>query len=118
LSYHQEYQRQHKEQCQEYGRKWRKQNPDYHSQYGRRYYQVNNEAVKSAVMEWVVDNPEKVVAQNAFKSQIRNGNIVRPETCSTCGETGVISGHHKDYTKPLEVIWLCHSCHKRTHAGI
>ncbi len=99
------------------GRNWRKQNPDYHSQYGKQYYRANSKAIKSSIVEWAGDNPEKVVAQNAFKVQIRNGGIVRPETCSACGNTGVMAGHHEDYTKPLEVIWLCRSCHKRSHAG-
>lgn len=99
------------------GRHWREQNPDYHRQYGKEYYQANSEAIKSSMIEWADDNPEKVVAQNALKVQIRNGSIIRPELCSACGNTGVMAGHHKDYTKPLEIIWLCRSCHKRVHAG-
>ena len=116
MNYHQVYYQQHKEQNREYGRKWRKQNPDYHSQYSKEYYQVNGGAIKSAVMEWAENNPEKVVTQNTFKTQIRNGSIIRPESCSVCGNPCVAEGHHKDYTKPLEVMWLCRSCHKRVHA--
>ena len=26
--------------------------------------------------------------------------------------------HNEDYSKPLEVVWLCKSCHKRLHLGL
>lgn len=37
---------------------------------------------------------------------------MRPETCSKCYEGETIQAHHEDYTKPLEVDWLCPMCHK------
>ena len=48
------------------------------------------------------------------KRALRSGELVR-EACETCGEIAV-EAHHADYSKPLEVRWLCRSCHRRYHA--
>lgn len=47
---------------------------------------------------------------------LRCGRLVRPQACQDCGrEGGRIEGHHLDYARPLEVIWLCRSCHVKCH---
>jgi hypothetical protein len=35
--------------------------------------------------------------------------------CARCGSIKRIEGHHPDHRKPLEIIWLCHTCHSRLH---
>jgi hypothetical protein len=35
--------------------------------------------------------------------------------CQHCGSDKKVERHHFDYTKPLEVIELCHRCHKLEH---
>ena len=45
------------------------------------------------------------------------GTLIRPTVCSECGQGGKIYGHHTDYTKPLEVVWLCVKCHIKAHNG-
>jgi len=40
--------------------------------------------------------------------------LVRPEGCEDCGGRSP-HAHHKDYSKPLEVDWLCSSCHGKRH---
>lgn len=37
------------------------------------------------------------------------------EPCSKCGSLEA-EKHHDDYTKPLEVVWLCRSCHLELHS--
>lgn len=49
---------------------------------------------------------------------IKDGLITRPKKCSQCGHTGKINGHHEDYDKPLELVWLCNRCHIRLHYGV
>lgn len=56
-------------------------------------------------------NMDKVVATNAVNNGLRDGKFTKPLNCSACGSGGIIQGHHWDYSKPLEVQWLCIPCH-------
>ena len=47
---------------------------------------------------------------------LRDGVLVRPAACSACGNPGRVDGHHDDYAKPLDVRWLCASCHRAWHS--
>lgn len=47
---------------------------------------------------------------------IKVGKIKRGN-CEICGKIGA-EGHHFDYSKPLEVIWLCPVHHKAVHKSI
>ena len=61
-------------------------------------------------------DPDKIRARQKVFEAIAAGRIDRPTTCSTCGNThSRIEGHHEDYSKPLEVIWLCAPCHGKLH---
>jgi hypothetical protein len=51
----------------------------------------------------------------ALNKAVNKDKVLRPENCSECGKSGIIHGHHADYSKPLEVEWLCPLCHKRRH---
>jgi len=56
--------------------------------------------------------PEKHKAHQAVKRALRNGTLVK-SPCS-CGVEEVVA-HHEDYSKPLEVIWICRKCHTKLH---
>ncbi len=60
-------------------------------------------------------NPDAKRAHNAVTNAIRDGKMEK-EPCLFCGSSKV-EGHHRDYSKPLDVIWLCPQCHKRLHAN-
>jgi ribosomal protein S27AE len=59
-------------------------------------------------------NPEKDKARSKVHKAIRTGKLVR-SACEGCGEKKV-QAHHEDYSKPLEVRWLCIACHRKEHA--
>lgn len=63
---------------------------------------------------WRERNPEKYRAQTAVNNALRDGKLVKPTACE-CGRPGRIHAHHHDYSKPLEVRWLCAACHADEH---
>jgi len=58
------------------------------------------------------NNPQKDRARRILMYAVRTGKIKR-EPCK-CGDSKS-QGHHEDYSKPLEVIWLCDKHHKELH---
>ena len=62
---------------------------------------------------WRAKNPEKRSAHAQVSQALRAG-VLRKTPCVVCGDVRV-HGHHEDYTKPLDVIWLCSACHGRAH---
>ena len=59
--------------------------------------------------------PEKYAARVIFGNALRDGKVKRPNNCSCCGKSCTPHGHHDDYSKPLEVMWLCVPCHAARH---
>jgi hypothetical protein len=54
-------------------------------------------------------------AMSIVAQAIKDGRLERPDACSNCGDRWCrIHGHHEDYDKPLEVMWLCSRCHPRS----
>ena len=58
-------------------------------------------------------SPEKAKARDAVKHEIRMGRMKR-QPCEVCGNPKT-DAHHDDYSKPLEVRWLCHKHHREVH---
>lgn len=50
-----------------------------------------------------------------FRTWVKANGVKPPEKCSRCGKPGRIIAHHPDYSKPLEVEWLCRPCHALEH---
>lgn len=46
---------------------------------------------------------------------IRSGKLTKPNHCTRCFKKCNPHGHHQDYSKPLEVVWVCPSCHSQIH---
>lgn len=60
-------------------------------------------------------DPVKRAARIALGNALRDGKIQRPPECQVCSVTDDLHGHHEDYSKPLEVIWVCSACHVFIH---
>jgi hypothetical protein len=46
---------------------------------------------------------------------INRGALVRASECQACGIHCKTQAHHRDYGKPLHVLWLCQKCHSAAH---
>lgn len=84
------------------------------------YRMTENYAKSSSASKdrWINRNPEARAAHVILNNAVRDGRIEKPDLCSCCGmftPSRMLHGHHHDYTKPLDVTWLCVFCHSAIH---
>lgn len=118
--------------------KYRDKNREYckkyyaeHKKYFRERYLNNTEAILAQHKEYKQSEagrvaqaksdkksnkkyPQKRYARSILNIAVSEGKIVR-QPCSVCGSTFKVEGHHEDYRKPLEVIWMCRKHHNEVH---
>jgi len=58
---------------------------------------------------------ERTTARQLLNAAVRTGRISKPTECRRCGNVSRLNGHHHDYSKPLDVEWLCNRCHGKEH---
>lgn len=78
---------------------------------GECYRAHEAECSKRARSLWSEERRRAAIATGAA---LENGTLVR-QPCEVCGTQRYIDAHHDDYSKPLEVRWLCRSHHKQHH---
>jgi hypothetical protein len=70
---------------------------------------------RKITQKWRQENPAGYAAQTAVSNAVRDGRLEKLP-CLFCSDKHV-HAHHRDYAKPLDVIWLCPKCHHRLHAA-
>lgn len=111
---------------------------DYQREYMREYRRrrpltdEQRQRARARSADWIAANPERAREQArryreradtkvkrdarlALNNAIRRGEIQR-QPCEVCGTELRVHGHHDDYTKPLDVRWLCVAHHMAVHA--
>jgi len=58
-------------------------------------------------------HPDRMACREECYYAIRHGKLQR-QPCEVCGAKDT-HAHHDDYTKPLQVRWLCPPCHRWEH---
>lgn len=81
----------------------------------RAWAQQHQQNIREIKRAWINRNPHKRYAQLALSKAVRNSKIIKPYACQICETTGNLQGHHHDYTKPLDVLWVCVTCHSTIH---
>lgn len=56
-----------------------------------------------------IANPQAEKARRTINQAIKSKKLTRLP-CRVCGDPKS-EAHHEDYSKPLEVVWLCHTHH-------
>ncbi len=63
--------------------------------------------------------PEKRRAHVTVGNAVRDGKLIKPTACERChvdsSAKRALHAHHHDYNKPLDVEWLCGTCHRLEH---
>jgi hypothetical protein len=80
---------------------WKKANPELRAEQSRRQ-RINP-----------VTRP-RVLARIKANAAVQVGKLAR-RPCEICGSTERVEKHHDDYTKPLNVRWLCKQHHMELH---
>lgn len=91
-----------------------KDNKSYYKQYEKKRGQTPERKANKRIYEDThkVNNPDKYKARTAVGNAIRDGRSIR-KSCRVCGKKA--EAHHVDYSKPLDVDWLCRTHHREEH---
>lgn len=57
-------------------------------------------------------------SRSTFERAIKYDIIQRPNKCERCMIECKPDGHHTNYKRPLDVQWLCKTCHAQAHGKL
>ena len=105
-----------------YLKKWRSENRDktrahckkWYDSKGLEHFKDNRERTSKYRAKLRRDNPLVSKARDLYSWAVKSGKLMR-QPCELCNSTENVHGHHEDYTKPLEVRWLCRKHHGEAH---
>ena len=88
---------------------------DYYREYDRKRYQTEpvRQRAAEAQRRSRSRHPETSRARPLVAHALRAGRLIR-KPCDVCGCTNA-EAHHEDYTRPLDVRWLCRVHHMLEH---
>ena len=87
---------------------------DIRSEYYKKHRAKYIANAKKYQTEHRAENKPYIKILSLVQTALRNGTLVK-SPCEMCGNEKV-QAHHCDYSKPLEVMWLCKRCHCLWHA--
>ena len=84
------------------------------------YVATHREQINASKKAYTRKHPERKRATTTLNNAVRDGRIMKGP-CERRGDggcSGRVHGHHDDYSKPLEVQWLCAVHHARHHVEL
>lgn len=124
-----EYRKNNRELLREKARNYYKDNKSDCALRNKKYYEEHKDYILARQKDYYKKNKKRLY-ENSRESRIRFhkqtgwasskaeyalrvGKIFK-KSCEICGESNA-EMHHDDYSKPLEVRWLCRRCHTEWH---
>jgi len=90
-------------------------NREHYAEYERKRFQ--DPARKAKCLEYQRTrrkrNNLQYKAHSAVGHALRDGRLEK-KSCAICGDSNT-EAHHEDYSKPLDVVWLCRKHHLQMH---
>lgn len=77
---------------------------------------VNKERLKHWLPGYLLKSRARRLVHLRVWNAIQAGKLIR-QACEKCGNTKT-QAHHDDYSKPLDVRWLCAPCHSAHHVAL
>jgi hypothetical protein len=73
----------------------------------------NKQKCLNSINKWKERNKDKYNAHRKVHWAVSRGYLLRSPECQECKKNCKTEGHHEDYSKQLDVIWLCRLCHAK-----
>lgn len=70
------------------------------------------------VRRWQLEHPEAYRAMIEVGLALRAGKLVRPAFCQICNDKTRVVAQHRDYNRPLDVVWVCYLCRHRHQKAV
>ena len=103
----------------EYNHEWKRRNRERYLENKRAWNNGNRDSIRisrsKSSHKYKKANRLKENCRSTLRRAVASGVLVRPAYCSLCSKATKVSAHHRDYAKPLEVIWVCSPCHREIH---
>lgn len=102
--------------CSAYNKARYASDPERHKGNVRKYRENNPRKVLETRLKTCAKSPSRTRANKVVEAALACGELENPGVCYGCGCVAGehrIEAHHHDYSKPLDIVWLCTPCHRR-----
>lgn len=86
----------------------------------RQWHLANPDRSRAHKREWMERNADRMrlagQAHSLVHEAIKRGELIRGTKCESCDKEGFCEASHEDYSRPLDVRWLCRPCHRQKDA--
>lgn len=105
--------------------KWQRNNKDKVKKWNKKYKTSHKEKCQEITKNWIRNHKERFnelmmkgykknkLKWSARRKAVRKTNIPEGCKCQECKKNLATQRHHDDYSKPLEVKFLCRKCHRQ-----